>query len=493
MLTHGAMALFIAGTFYACQKKQLSAETADTATDKGSLKTNVSTGLIVGINGHPLNTIEYNANGSTIAAINYQTQANMVKAMGMSYYRIDVSTSADGTAANEAKMLDIVAKCAANNIKVLPMIYDRCNYTASGTTNYNNAFAQMAGFATKYGQYFDYFELGNEWELFDDFYVTKPAPHQGKDSTDYIMAKVRSAEQYVKGMEAGLKSVLPNKKTMVNTAGFLPTFWMDRMLAAAPTINILGWHWYADMPGAVGAPQSIHDFLWNRYHKPIWYTETGYKSKKSNTQQQNEDGSNNWRITFTNEALANPHVEAIIFFQLLDLPERTHSTTSYSYAEETLGWVKFNGYPGKDDPAAYNAWLADPNRYQNWSYKKPAAELVGPDLVVTDITWVPASPHAGDNVVFTATVKNVGAAATPAGTIVGVNFKVDGNSAGCNGSSTASLAPGATLTLTANGCSPSSWTAVAGSHSVVANVDDQLRIRESNETNNTLTKTITVN
>ena len=194
----------------------------------------------------------------------------------------------------------------------------------------------------------------------------------------------------------------------------------------------------------------------------------------------------------TNEANAHPYVQGVMFFQLLDRPERTTSTTNYNYGEETYGWVKFNNYPGKNDPAAYNTWRANPSRYQDWSYKKPAAELVGPDLIVTDISWDPTTVHTGNTVTFTVTVKNVGVAATPAGVILGVNFKVDGASAGCNGTSTSSLAPGATRTLTANACSPSTWTAVVGTHTVVAKVDDQSRIQESDETNNTRSGTITV-
>jgi hypothetical protein len=481
-----------------CKKNQLPADSSSAiaTVPNANLKTQ-STPLITGINGHPFNTVAYNANSSTIAGVDYTTQANMVKAMGMTYYRVDVATDANGKATNETKLLDLIAKCQVNNIKVLPMIYDRCNYSGTTTSNYNAAYTQMAGFATLYGQYFDYFELGNEWELFDDLLLRAPnlPPnfHNGRDSTDYDLPRVNLAAQYVKGMEAGLKSVLPSKQSIVNTAGFFPTYWMDRMYAAAPTINVCGWHLYADMPaGYVNlGVTNIHQYLYNRYHRPIWYTESGYRFKTTLTQQANEDASNDWRNTLTTQATADPNVKAIIFYELLDEPERS-GFSPYNFQEENFGWVKFNNYPGKTDQSAWNAWKANPARYQDWSYKRPAAELVGSDLVVTDISWSPATVHTGNTVTFTVTVKNNGVAATPAGTILGVSFKVDGHSAGCNGTSTASLAPGATRTLTANGCSPSTWTALVGTHSVVATVDDQSRIRESDETNNTRTESITV-
>jgi hypothetical protein len=358
-----------------CKKNQVKTEElVVTKTTDTTIKTQPA-GLIIGTNGHPFNAAAYNAS-STVPGVDYATQATMLKAMGMSYYRIDIQTDAVGKASSESKLLDLIAKCQANNIKILPMISDKCSYadTATTTGNYQRAYTQMRGFATKYGQYFDYFELGNEWELFDDLLVTP----NGQVQSNYDMPRVLMAEQYVKGMEAGLKSVLPNKQSIVNTAGYLPTFWMDRMLAAAPTINICGWHLYADMPANYQSQlgiSDIHTFLFNRYHRPIWYTETGYRFKTTKTQQQNEDASNDWRATLTAQAAANPNVKAIIFYELLDEPERS-GFTGYNYTEENFGWIKYDNYPGKTNQAAWNAWQANPNRYHNWSYKRPAAELV---------------------------------------------------------------------------------------------------------------------
>jgi subtilase family serine protease len=118
-----------------------------------------------------------------------------------------------------------------------------------------------------------------------------------------------------------------------------------------------------------------------------------------------------------------------------------------------------------------------------------------PDLIVTDITWTPASPGSGQAVTFTATVKNQGNAATPAGVILGVEFNVDGVQVSWSDTSTASLAAGATRTLTANSGpngGVSTWTATAGTHTVMAHVDDVNRIAESNNNNNQFSKPITI-
>ena len=121
------------------------------------------------------------------------------------------------------------------------------------------------------------------------------------------------------------------------------------------------------------------------------------------------------------------------------------------------------------------------------------AAAAKPDLVVTAVSWTPANPAVGAPVRFSATVKNQGGAATPAGVILGVLFKVDGVNKTFSDTRTASLAAGASVTLTANGGgSAGSWPATAGPHTVQAFVDDVNRVGESNDANNTLDRQLTV-
>jgi hypothetical protein len=119
-----------------------------------------------------------------------------------------------------------------------------------------------------------------------------------------------------------------------------------------------------------------------------------------------------------------------------------------------------------------------------------------PDLIVSSLTWTPANPAPGDHVVLTAVVTNQGTKATPAGTVVGVGFDLDGSATASvwEDTDTTSLAPGASITLTATGgtAGVNYWIATAGSHSVTAWVDDVNRITESNENNNKLTETVSV-
>jgi len=118
-----------------------------------------------------------------------------------------------------------------------------------------------------------------------------------------------------------------------------------------------------------------------------------------------------------------------------------------------------------------------------------------PDLVVTAITMSPASPVAGSHVVFTATVKNQGAGATPAGTVTGVSFAIDTPNGVVSwaDSYTTSIPAGTSVQLTATGgVAGNYWNATSGSHTVTAWVDDVNRIGEGNESNNTLTSYFTI-
>ncbi|ABN56606.1 APHP domain protein [Methanoculleus marisnigri JR1] len=119
-----------------------------------------------------------------------------------------------------------------------------------------------------------------------------------------------------------------------------------------------------------------------------------------------------------------------------------------------------------------------------------------PDLVVTDISWTPANPVAGDAVTMKATIKNQGDAPTPAGTKHGIIVTFDDGAAGpgvWSDTYTKSIAPGAWVTLTANGGSAgATWKAVEGTHTVKAHVDDVNRIAESNEANNVRSEQIKV-
>ncbi len=118
-----------------------------------------------------------------------------------------------------------------------------------------------------------------------------------------------------------------------------------------------------------------------------------------------------------------------------------------------------------------------------------------PDLIVTDLTWTPAAPQTGNQVTFSATIKNIGTGATPEGVVHGVAFRVDGTQVSASVGHSASLAPGASRTQVADfGQITHTWTATGGSHTIEATVDGVNFItNELNETNNKFSKTLITN
>ncbi|MDD5323186.1 MAG: CARDB domain-containing protein [Methylococcales bacterium] len=103
-----------------------------------------------------------------------------------------------------------------------------------------------------------------------------------------------------------------------------------------------------------------------------------------------------------------------------------------------------------------------------------------PDVIVTSVSYA--------NGIFTSTVKNQGISATPAGTIIGIGYSVDGVWKTW-GSVNGPLAAGASVTI---GTSGAPFTIPTGTHTINAYVDDINRFAESDETNNQITQSITI-
>jgi hypothetical protein len=117
-----------------------------------------------------------------------------------------------------------------------------------------------------------------------------------------------------------------------------------------------------------------------------------------------------------------------------------------------------------------------------------------PDLVV-DAAFADTSPTAPGEILFHATIRNAGTAPTPAGVIAGVLFLVDGQAVSWSDTFSDAIAPGASVTVTANGgpFGKATWTGVSGTHALDAVVDDVNRIPgEADENNNILDTTLVV-
>ncbi|MEU4195159.1 CARDB domain-containing protein [Kribbella sp. NPDC026611] len=99
-----------------------------------------------------------------------------------------------------------------------------------------------------------------------------------------------------------------------------------------------------------------------------------------------------------------------------------------------------------------------------------------PDLVVTNVSWSPASPTETTPITLQATVKNIGTANAPASSL---NFLLNGSTAGTG--QVSALAAGASTTVNA-----SAGTRAQGNYTVTAVVDPTNVVVEQSDTNNTL-------
>jgi beta-glucosidase len=118
-----------------------------------------------------------------------------------------------------------------------------------------------------------------------------------------------------------------------------------------------------------------------------------------------------------------------------------------------------------------------------------------PDLLITNIKMVPPYPLPGQKVIFLASVKNQGTAATTAGSPLKVSFNVNGQQVCWSDNFTSSIPAGGMALICGNiGLnSTNTWTADAvGNYSVGATVDPDNTVDECVETNNSFSTQLTV-
>src|SRR6195952_2121838 len=141
--------------------------------------------LQLGINGHPLGDAPYIATSAT-------KQISLLKDMGMNWYRVNVTSTSDGSITMPDLFGPLLSAAAAGNVHLLPMLYPRTlSYSVSESASYQAGKVVGANFAAKYKQYFTYYELGNDLDL-------KPLlPNTtGASQVDYDQAKFKTIAAY---------------------------------------------------------------------------------------------------------------------------------------------------------------------------------------------------------------------------------------------------------------------------------------------------------
>ncbi|TWR28871.1 hypothetical protein FPZ43_11410 [Mucilaginibacter pallidiroseus] len=301
---------------------------------QSSLSIASSSSLMLGVNGHPFGDAPYLA---TSAA----KQVELIKGMNMNWYRINVLTTSDGTiSASSSSLFSSLQKAAASGaVNLLPMLNPRTlTFNDKPSVAYQKGKTLGANFAAKYGQYFSYYNLGNDLEL--DLLMSGTT---GREVTHYDVNKSAITTAYLKGMDEGIKLKDPGAKTIID-AGWLHWGFLTLCKNNNVKFDAIGYHWYSDMEGpASRAPYNIPDIsvtLANSFpDKEIWFTEFGYRYKATSTD--NEADQQEFMTKFVNKIKTNPRVKVAIAYQLFDEPYKKGHESNYGFYKWSLPYTIF--------------------------------------------------------------------------------------------------------------------------------------------------------
>lgn len=319
--------------------------------------------FLFGACGHPFNSVEYNANAPGRPGVDYPTQVAMLRRLGMNIYRCDIASNDEGHALNHRRLLDMYEQLSGAGIRLLPMFYPNYSANVSVQENYDRGYAKGVGLATNYGHMFTHCNLGNEWELFKDL------KHGiGHRESHYYPERVVRARAWIQGAHEGMKSVKPDAKTSMATAGWFPTWWQHYVMEKVD-LDFVDWHWYAEMQSNIDAlpvdVTNILDYLWSEFGLPIWISETNARPKEDQSRALNEQRQVDWFDEWYEQCVEHPHCAAMLLYELLDQP-----VLDSSFMEKNYGLVTFPEF----DP--------DEPDLSQWEWKQLGRRLAGIDHVI---------------------------------------------------------------------------------------------------------------
>jgi hypothetical protein len=303
----------------------------------------VSDNFIWGINGHPITNLDY-----AVGSIPHQIE--LLKEHQLEYYRIDITTTDDGTINTyPAKFDELLKVTAEKGIKILPVIkIDKQldDYSHTAEQAYSLGRKQVNGFITKYGDGFDYYELGNEQENRIIYKDTN-----GMRVEDYDPLKFEVLVAYFKGMIDGIKTISPKAKIMI-TGGWLHWGYFEFLEQQKLDYDIISWHWYSNMGSMYKAKYgggNMIDSLKTKFNKPIWITEI---NKKDGSLGETYEEQAYWVEYFIGELHKQPNINAFILYELYDEPN-LYDQKWAGPGEASYGIVSFKTTPKEPHNIAY--------------------------------------------------------------------------------------------------------------------------------------------
>ncbi|WEK53171.1 MAG: carbohydrate-binding protein [Candidatus Cohnella colombiensis] len=187
----------------------------------------------------------------------------------------------------------------------------------------------------------------------------------------------------------------------------------------------------------------------------------------------------------------NPSTEWATRTQTIQVQGREQSSSSFTNLVSAVAYT-FNPATGNSVTIPFTASVADVRLVITSNTGAPAGQVAefqvfgipapNPDLTISSMSWTPTTPNETTAITLSATVNNVGTAASAA---TAVNFYLNNILAGTT--SVGALAQGASANVSLN-----IGAKIAGSYIVSAKVDENNAVVEQDETNNSYTHSATL-
>lgn len=295
--------------------------------------------LIWGVNGHPF---------TAYPGIGFKQQLDYVEDLGMSSYRVNVSSITHAPALR--RLVDLASPRGIDILPVLTPGLDLDNSSPEQLYKWAHAFAVYL--VSRFKDDIRVWELGNELENYaiiqpcetrdnGEPYNCEWGPAGGVSPLDYFGPRWAKASAVLKGLSDGTTSVDPKIRKAIGTAGWGHVGAFERMRQDGIEWDISVWHMYGEDPE--WAFKKLAE-----YGKPIWVTEFNHPSGSQHGVVDQAKGLKRWmqRLRELEDAY---NVEAAHIYELLD---ETYWAPGF---ESVMGLV----YLEKDER---NAWRIAGNK-----------------------------------------------------------------------------------------------------------------------------------
>jgi len=301
-----------------CSKQDLTEETQLTEGPETTMATASTSSRVFfeGVNGHPMNQAPYTYTSP-------EAQINLIKSLGMNVYRIDLPVNSKGEV-NVPHRLDRLKKAAdAAGVTLLPMIAtpNLENFKYDEGYYYRKGHALGSKFAKLYGEYFTYYNIGNEL----DNKCILSSSKAGDKAAHYDIKKFRRIAACLRGMNDGIKIYDKTAKTMIN-ASWMHYRYLSMIEDLGIRFDIVAYHWYDEMEQLAKQSYNIDDFtkfLSSKFKKPIWFTEIGVRDN-TGTGSRSVQYQTSFFNSFITKCRNNPQVQAVIIYELFNEPHLSY-------------------------------------------------------------------------------------------------------------------------------------------------------------------------